>query len=54
MSPFAPGLHWAILVPVLFCFAVVTIASKSLEFDDVDAPAFSALSVLVPRAPPNA
>lgn len=54
MSPVAPGLYWAILVPVLFCIAVVVLAAKGHEFDDLATPVFPVLLVLVPRAPPNA
>jgi hypothetical protein len=54
MNPVASALHWAILVPVLLCLAVVELAVVVRKFDDFHPPAFPSLSVLVPRAPPIA
>jgi hypothetical protein len=53
MTPAAPGLLWAILVPLLL-FAAVVIAPISRETENSDAPAFPFLSVVTSRAPPAA
>jgi hypothetical protein len=53
MSPVAPGLHWAILVPLLCCIAVVVLVPLNRESNDILTPAFPVLSALVPRAPPS-
>jgi hypothetical protein len=53
-TPAAPGLLWAILVPLLLFVAAVVIAPIRRESEDSDAPAFPFLSVVTSRAPPTA
>jgi|CZKR01.1.fsa_nt_gi hypothetical protein len=54
ITPAAPGLLWAILVPLLLFVAAVVIAPISRESENSDAPAFPFLSVVTSRAPPTA
>jgi hypothetical protein len=54
IAPAAPGLLWAILVPLLLFVGAVVIAPISRESENSDAPAFPFLSVVTSRAPPNA
>lgn len=54
ISPAAPGLLWAVLVPLLLFVAVVAIAPISRESENCDAPAFPFLSAVTSRAPPTA
>jgi hypothetical protein len=54
IAPAAPGLLWAILVPLLLFVGAVVIAPISRESENSDASAFPFLSVVTSRAPPNA
>jgi len=54
ITPGAPGLLWAILVPLLLFVAAVVIAPIRRESENSDAPAFPFLSVVTSRAPPTA
>ena len=54
MAPVAPGLCWAILVPLLLFVAAVVLAPVRREFESCSAPESPFLSVLSSRAPPSA
>jgi uncharacterized protein (DUF58 family) len=54
ITPAAPGLLWAILVPLLFFVAAAAIAPISRESKNSDAPPFPLISVVTSRAPPTA
>jgi hypothetical protein len=53
VSPVAPGLAWAILVPLLL-FVVVVVAPAVRDLDDLDPATSPFLSALPSRAPPLA
>ena len=54
MTPAAPGLFLAILVPLFLFVAAVVLAPVDHESEDSHAPAFPFLLVLTSRAPPSA
>jgi hypothetical protein len=53
-APAGHGLGWAVLLPLLFFFAIVVIAAVNHEFEDRNVPAFPFLSAVASRAPPSA
>ncbi len=54
ISPVAPGILIALLVPLFFFLAPVAIALTSLKSEDEQVPAFQFSSVSGTRGPPNA